>query len=211
MTCPPGCGRRWPFGQTRFEPPIPIGTIGAPLRRASRATPSRAAWSAPSGLRVPSGKTNRTWPSSRIRLGQPERLDVGRCRDRPGGRRRWPPPSRRSASRTAPSCRASGSAGRASGSATTPSTGASRFEAWLAAMISGPSRGISSIAPSIEIRLIARPKMRPPNVDDRDQRRDRAVDRLAASLTGAAPGRPYAPAPLAAVRRPAAPRRRGSR
>ena len=45
-----------------------------------------------------------------------------------------------------------------------PSTTASRFEAWFAARISGPSRGISSIAPSTVIRLIARPKIRPPSV-----------------------------------------------
>ena len=38
-------------------------------------------------------------------------------------------------------------------------TGTSRFDAWLAAMISGPSRGISSRAPSIEMRLIAPEKI----------------------------------------------------
>ena len=130
---------------------MPTGTIGAPVRSASTATPSRAAWSAPSRLRVPSGNTNRTWPSSRIRLASRIGLDVGRRSDRPGGRRRGGPSSRRSASRTAPSCRATGSAGRASGMSYEPSTTASRFEAWLAAMMTGPSRGIASSAPSTRI------------------------------------------------------------
>ena len=68
VTWPPGRGSFWPLGQTRCEPAIPSGTIGAPVRSARAATPSCASWSEPSGLRVPSGKTNRTWPSSRIRL-----------------------------------------------------------------------------------------------------------------------------------------------
>ena len=47
---------------------MPSGRTGAPVRSARAATPSCAAWSAPSRLRVPSGKTNRIWPSSRIRF-----------------------------------------------------------------------------------------------------------------------------------------------
>ena len=49
-------------------------------------------------------------------LGEPERLDVRRAAIDRDGRRRCAPSSRRPASRTAPSCRASGSAGRASAS-----------------------------------------------------------------------------------------------
>ncbi len=68
VTRPPGCGKRLarrpdPVASRRSR----SGTIGAPVRRASRATPSCASWSAPSGLRVPSGKTNSTCPSSRMR------------------------------------------------------------------------------------------------------------------------------------------------
>ena len=63
----PGCGIRWPRGQTRRVPARPIGTIRAPVRRARIVVPSLASWSTPVGLRVPSGKTIRTWPSSRTR------------------------------------------------------------------------------------------------------------------------------------------------
>ena len=51
VTRPPGCGSVWPLGQTRFEPEIPSGTIGAPVRMARTAIPSRASWRTPSGLR----------------------------------------------------------------------------------------------------------------------------------------------------------------
>ena len=64
---PPGRGRRRPFGQTRSVSAMPIGTIGAPVRRASIARPSFGFWSSPVGLRVPSGKIIRTWPSFRTR------------------------------------------------------------------------------------------------------------------------------------------------
>ena len=67
VTRPPGCGSFWPRGQTPFEPADAdrhdrrAGAQGqhgdAVARLLERAV----------GLRVPSGKTNRTWPSSRIR------------------------------------------------------------------------------------------------------------------------------------------------
>jgi hypothetical protein len=63
-----GMGSFRPFGQTVSELLTPIGTIMAPVRRASVAAPSFATWSAPVGLRVPSGKTISTYPASRIRV-----------------------------------------------------------------------------------------------------------------------------------------------
>ena len=164
VTWPPGCGSFWPFGQTPFEPAI--------AERDDRG--AGAQWRGPRRRPAPPGARRRgcACPPGRRTGCCPRRGSAGRAgtprrrprRGRPGGRRRWPRSSRRSASRTAPSCRASGSAGRASGISHEPSTIASRFEAWLAARMSGPSRGISSIAPSTVIRLIARPKIRPPNV-----------------------------------------------
>src|SRR5207247_1875499 len=46
---------------------MPIGTIVASVRMASIARPSFGVWSSAVGLRVPSGKTTRTWPASRTR------------------------------------------------------------------------------------------------------------------------------------------------
>ena len=152
----PGAGSFWPFGQTPVR-------AGDPDRHDRGAGPQGQQGDAVAGLLERAVGAARALREDEQDvalvedpLGEPERLHVRRAAidrmDAAVARR----PSRRSASRTAPSCPASGSAGRASGSATTPSTTASRLEAWFAAMISGPSRGISSIAPSIAIRLIAR-------------------------------------------------------
>ena len=162
VTRPPGCGSFWPRGQTPFEPPIPIGTIGAPVRSASTATPSRGRLERAVGAPRPLREDEQDVALVEDALGQPERLDIGRIRGRPGGRRRAAPSSRRPASRTAPSCRASGSAGRASGSATHPARRDRSSRRGWTAMITGPSRGISSIAPSIRMRRMARAKIRAP-------------------------------------------------
>ena len=150
-----------PAARRRCEPEMPIGTIGAPVRRASTATPSRASWSAPSGSACPRGRRTGRGPrrGSAWPAGTPRRRPR---RGRPGGRRRCAPSSRRPASRTAPSCRASGSAGRASASATRRAPTGSKFEAWLEARITGPSRGIASIAPSMRTRDMPRAKIRAP-------------------------------------------------
>ena len=137
--------------------------MGAFVRKARSARPSRASWTAPSGLRVPSGKTKRTLPSSRIR-----------CASRKASTSAAP----RSTGCTPPLAAIQPITGQSnssffpsqwirrpsSGINHEPMTTASRFEAWLAAMIRGPLRGISSIAPSMETRLMARPKIRPPTV-----------------------------------------------
>ena len=64
----PGAGAAGPWATRGAIPAIPIGTTGAPVRSARTAIPSLASWSAPVGLRVPSGKTHRTPPSSRMRI-----------------------------------------------------------------------------------------------------------------------------------------------
>ncbi len=61
-----GEGSFWPFFQTESELLTPMGTIAAPVRSASIASPSFASCSSPVGLRVPSGKASRTYPCSRI-------------------------------------------------------------------------------------------------------------------------------------------------
>ena len=94
------------------------GTIGAPVRRASTATPSRASWRRAVGAARALREDEQDVALVEDPLGEPERLDVGRAAIDRVDAAVAPPPSRRSASRTAPSCRASGSAGRASGSAT---------------------------------------------------------------------------------------------
>ena len=147
----------------------------------------RASWSAPSGLRVPSGKTNRTLPSSRIRWAS--RNASTSAAPRSTG---WTPPL----AAAQPTIGQSNSSFLPSqwirrpsfGISHEPSTTASRFEAWLAARISGPSRGISSIAPSIRTRLIARPKTRPPSVSV-------AISGVIELSIGAGSSR-HAPAPL---------------
>ncbi len=130
-----------------------------------------------------------------------ERLEVGRAAvdrvDAAVGRH----PADDRPRRTAPSCRASGCAGRASGSATRRCTIASRFEAWLAARMSGPSFGSSSIAPSIRTRLIARAKSPPVNVSVVSS------GLIEPSMGASSVMRRRASVPL---RRLAAPRRRGS-
>ena len=161
--CPPGCGSALPFGHTRFEPAIARGTMGAPVRMARTATPSCASWRPPSGLRVPSGKTNRTCPSSRMRLAR--RNASTSAAPRSTG---WTPPF----SAAQPTIGQSNSSFLPSqwmrrpslGVSHEPSTTASRLDEWFAARMSGPSFGISSIAPSTVIRLIARAKNRPANV-----------------------------------------------
>src|SRR5438876_4677036 len=65
---PPSRGIRRPFGQTRSVFETPIGTIVAPVRSASIASPSFGGWSSAVGLRVPSGKTISTSPASRTRV-----------------------------------------------------------------------------------------------------------------------------------------------
>ena len=139
------------------------GRSGRPCACARTATPSCASWSEPSGLRVPSGKTNRMLPSSRIRLAS--RNASTSAAPRSTG---WTPPL----AAAQPTIGQSNSSFLPSqwirrpslGISHEPSTTASRFDVWLAARMSGPSRGISSMAPSIAIRLTARPKMRPPVV-----------------------------------------------
>ena len=163
VTWPPGCGIFWPFGQTRFEPEMPIGTIGAPVRMARTAIPSRAAWSDPSGLRVPSGKTNRIWPSSRIR-------DASRNASMSAAPRStgWTPPC----AAVQPMIGQANSSFLPSqwmrrpsfGISHEPITTASRFEAWFAARMTGPSRGIWSMAPVALTLPMMLPKTRPPVV-----------------------------------------------
>ena len=55
-----GDGSLWPLPQTASVLLIPTGTICAPVRIASIASPSLASPSSPVGLRVPSGNTRRT-------------------------------------------------------------------------------------------------------------------------------------------------------
>ena len=155
VTRPPGCGSFWPRGQTPFEPADPDRARSG-RRSAARARRRRrgASWSAPSALRVPSGKTNRTWPSSRIRWAS--RKASTSAAPRSTG---WTPPLRA----IQPTIGQSNSSFLPSqwirrpsvGVSHAPRTTGSKFEAWLAAMITGPSRGISSIAPSIRIRVMA--------------------------------------------------------
>ncbi len=140
---------------------MPIGTIAAPVRRASTATPSRASWSAPSALRVPSGNTNRTLPSSRIRLAS--RNASASAAPRSTG---WTPPLR-AAQPTTGQANSSFLPSQwmrrpSAGVSHAPSTTASKLEAWLAAMITGPSRGIAARSPSMWMRDMPRAKIRPP-------------------------------------------------
>ena len=171
-TRPPGRGSFWPRGQHSCEPAIPTGTIGAPVRRARTATPSRAclerAVAAARALR----EHEQHVALVEDPLGQPEGLDVGACRGRPGGRRRCAaiqPTTGQSNSSFLPSHwnrRPSFGHERTSRAPT-----ASRFEAWLAATMTGPSRGISSIAPSTRTRVR-------PRATDPDRRRPaRAIQR----------------------------------
>ena len=57
-----GLGRALPLGMARSEPPMPIGTMGAPVRADRKAAPSmRSSITGPS-RRVPSGKSTSTCP-----------------------------------------------------------------------------------------------------------------------------------------------------
>ena len=169
----------------------------------------RASWSAPSGLRVPSGKTNRTWPSSRIRLASRnastsarstvDRVDAavrrGPADDRPGEQlllaQPVDPPPELAASAT--------SRGR--------SRRGSR-RGWRRGS-PAPPRGSRRWRLRARIRLTARAEDPATEGQRRDERRDRVLDRL-----GRRGGRDRAVmrgCRARRARRRGAPRRRGSR
>ena len=206
VTWPPGCGSFWPFGQTPFEPEIPIGTIGAPGPQGEQRDAVAGLLERAVGAARALREDEQDVALVEDPLGEPERLDVGGAAVDRDGRRRWPPSSRRSASRTAPSCRASGSAGRAAGSATTPMTGRRGSRRGWRRGSAGPRCGISSSAPSIETRVIARPKIRPPSVS----RRMSGVIELSSGRSRAGRGRPVARWGLCGHRVPLAVRLRGA-
>ena len=88
-----------------------------------------------------------------------------------------------------------------------PRTTGSKFDAWFEAMITGPSRGISSIAPSIRMRDIARAKIRAPKAT---VRMSGVVALSIGSGAGASPSAAVG-AVMGASSVTGAPRRRGSR
>ena len=178
---PPGCGSFWPRGQTLVRAGDPDrARSGRRCAVASTATPSRAAWSAPSRLRVPSGKTNRTWPSSRMRWAS--RNASTSAASRSTG---WTPPLRA----IQPTTGQSNSSFLPSqwirrpslGISHEPSTTASRFEAWFAA------RMTRTVARDLVDRALdpdpASWRGRRPGSEGHgpDERRHRALDRLGAA------------------------------
>ena len=111
----PGCGSFWPRGQTLVRAGDADRHDRGAGAQGEHGDPVPGLLERAVGLRVPSGKTNRTWPSSRIRLASRKASTsapstVDRVDAAVAARA-----SRRPASRTAPACPASGSAGRAPG------------------------------------------------------------------------------------------------
>ena len=131
---------------------MPTGTIGAPVRRASTATPSRPSSSAPSRCACPPGTRTARGPrrGSAGRAGRPRRPAVPRSTA-------WTPPLRAiqpTIGHAKSSFLPSQWNRRPSwASASSRATTASRFELWFDATITGPSRGISSTAPSSRTRV----------------------------------------------------------
>ena len=187
----PGWGSRWPRGQTRRVPATPIGTIRAPVRRARIVVPSFASWSAPVGLRVPSGKTIRTWPSSRTRRAARNASTSAAPRSMPMTalcRMNAPTTGQSSAS-----CLPSQWIRRPSAGVTNePMSGASAFETWLATRRIGPSSPRSRSRPCVSTRAKQPPGEPPERVGRPDEPRDPILERPAL----AAPGQPSPPAPL---------------
>ena len=73
-----GLGMALPLGMARSDPPMPMGTMGAPVRAERKAAPSMRSSTTGPSRRVPSGNRTRSWPLAQHLLGSLERLAVGR-------------------------------------------------------------------------------------------------------------------------------------
>ena len=153
ITWPPGCGSFWPRGQTLVR----AGDPDRHDRRTGAQGQDRrailACWSAPSGCASPPGRRTGRGP----RRGRAWRAGTPRRRRR-RGRPAWTPPLRGDPAddrpvEQLPLAEPVDPPAERWHERTTPSTTASRFEAWFAARITGPSRGTSSIAPSTRTRV----------------------------------------------------------
>ena len=188
---------------------MPIGTIVASVRMASIARPSFGVWSSAVGLRVPSGKTTRTWPASRTRWARrnASMSALARSTGTTPPLRAIQPTIGQSNISFLPSqwirrpSRGVSHAPRITGSA---------FEMWLAARITGPDVGIAAVGPSTRTRVVERARMRAPSAVPRisgvrssRSSSDSSIAGLAdgRSATGVVIGPPPRPAPPT-MRRP---------
>src|SRR5581483_1777875 len=74
-----------PFGMARSDPPMPTGTIGTPVRRATYAAPSNRSWTIGPLWRVPSGNRTSGSPDSMTSMQRrrASRSTVPRCTGNP--------------------------------------------------------------------------------------------------------------------------------